>query len=184
MAAKKNKIDRLNGLTTRQKVFCDEYLSDLDGQRAAIAAGYSRRSAGAIASENLNKPKIRAYIDQRLAERESELIAKSDEVLKYLTGVMRGETEAEEIVVEGTGMGCSEASTMKKKPSELDRLKAAEQLAKYYGLHNRQKIDIEQQKVDLEVRRLKLEEKKLAESSNSDKDIKVTIVGYEQEWSE
>lgn len=183
MAEKKNKKDRKNGLTPRQKVFCDEYLSDLNGKRAAIEAGYSERSAAAIAAENLTKPKIRAYIDRRLAERDSELIAKQDEVMKYLTSVMRGESTAEEVVVEGTGVGCSEASTIKKGPSEIDRLKAADQLAKCYGLYNKDKINIEKQKLDIEKRRLELEERK-TESAAPDKEIKVVIGGYRQEWSE
>ena len=69
-----------------------------------------------------------------MAEKESELIADQDEVLRYLTAVMRGESTAEEIVVEGTGDGCSEARTMEKAPSEKERLKAAELLGKRYAL--------------------------------------------------
>lgn len=73
-------------------------------------------------------------IAKRMAEKESELIADQDEVLRYLTAVMRGESTAEEIVVEGTGDGCSEARTMEKAPSEKERLKAAELLGKRYAL--------------------------------------------------
>lgn len=70
-----------------------------------------------------------------MAEKESALIADQDEVLKYLTSVLRGESQSEEIVVEGIGDGCSEARTMQKAPSEKDRLKAAELLGKRYGLY-------------------------------------------------
>ena len=54
--------------------------------------------------------------------------------MKYLTSVLRGESSSEEIVVEGCGAGCSEARTMKKAPSEKDKLKAAELLGKRYGI--------------------------------------------------
>ncbi len=122
-------------LTAKQRRFCDEYLIDLNATQAAIRAGYSEKNARNIASENLAKPNIKAYIDERMAEKESQLIATQDEVLKYLTSVLRGESKSTEIVVEGTGDGCSEARTLKKEPSEKDRLRAAELLGKRYGLY-------------------------------------------------
>lgn len=134
-------------LTARQRRFCDEYLIDLNATQAAIRAGYSEKNARNIASENLAKPNIKAYIDERMAEKESQLIATQDEVLKYLTSVLRGESQSTEIVVEGTGDGCSEARTLKKEPSEKDRLKAAELLGKRYGLYT-DKIETD---VDMEL---------------------------------
>lgn len=122
-------------LTAKQRRFCDEYLIDLNATQAAIRAGYSEKNARNIASENLAKPNIKAYIDERMAEKESQLIATQDEVLKYLTSVLRGESQSTEIVVEGTGDGCSKARALKKEPSEKDRLRAAELLGKRYGLY-------------------------------------------------
>ena len=78
-------------MTAKQMRFCDEYLVDLNATQAAIRAGYSKRTAGVIASENLKKPNIQEYIQKRLAEKEDSLIARQDEVLKYLTSVMRRE---------------------------------------------------------------------------------------------
>lgn len=49
-------------LTGKQKRFCEEYIFDFNGTRAAIAAGYSEDTARSIASENLTKPDIKAYI--------------------------------------------------------------------------------------------------------------------------
>lgn len=122
-------------LTAKQQRFCDEYLIDLNATQAAIRAGYSRRSARQIADKNMSKADIKAYIDARMAEKESQLIADQDEVLKYLTSVLRGESQSTEIVVEGIGEGCSKASTIEKAPSEKDRLKAAELLGKRYGIY-------------------------------------------------
>jgi phage terminase small subunit len=121
-------------MTPKQKRFCDEYLIDLNATQAAIRAGYSQKTANRIATENLSEPVIKNYIAERMAEKESELIADQDEVLKYLTSVMRGKTTAEVVVVEGTGDGCSEARAMQKAPDEKERLRAAELLGKRYGL--------------------------------------------------
>ena len=134
-------------LTAKQKRFCDEYLIDLNATQAAIRAGYSQKTARQIADENLSKPYIKAYIDERMAEKEKELIADQDEVLRYLTSVLRGESQSTEIVVEGTGDGCSEARTILKEPSEKDRLKAAELLGKRYGIYT----DKVQAEVDMEL---------------------------------
>ena len=105
-------------LTAKQQRFCDEYLIDLNATQAAIRAGYSEKTARSIGSENLTKPDIKAYIEERMAEKEKALIADQDEVLKYLTSVLRGESESEEIVIENIGDFTSEARTMKKAPSE------------------------------------------------------------------
>ena len=137
-----NENKKKNILTPKQQKFCDEYLIDCNATQAAIRAGYSIKTAGVIGDENLKKPKIRAYIDKRMAEKESELIATQDEVLKYLTSVLRGESEAEDLAVEGTGMGFSKARNVRKAPSELDRLKAAEQLSRCYGLYTKDRIEM------------------------------------------
>lgn len=134
-------------MTEKQKRFCDEYLIDLNATQAAIRAGYSKKTAKVIANENLTKPNIKEYIAERMAEKEKELIADQDEVLKYLTSVLRGESLSTEIVVEGIGEGCSEARTMTKQPSEKDKLKAAELLGKRYGLYT-DKVETD---VDMEL---------------------------------
>lgn len=134
-------------MTVKQKRFCDEYLIDLNATQAAIRAGYSEKNANNIASENLAKPNIKKYISDRMAEKASELIATQDEVLKYLTSVLRGESRSEVVVVEGVGEGCSEARLIKKAPEEKERLKSAELLGKRYGLYT-EKIETD---VDMEL---------------------------------
>jgi phage terminase small subunit len=122
-------------MTAKQQRFCDEYLIDLNATQAAIRAGYSEKTARAMGAENMTKPVIKAYIEARMKEKESELIADQDEVLKYLTAVLRGKTLSEIVVVENIGDYMSEARTMKKAPDEKERLKAAELLGKRYGLY-------------------------------------------------
>ena len=54
--------------------------------------------------------------------------------MEYLTAVLRGESSASVVVVEGVGDGCSEAKIVQKPPDEKERLKAAELLGKRYGM--------------------------------------------------
>lgn len=130
-------------MTPKQKLFCDEYLIDLNATQAAIRAGYSEKNARNIASENLTKPNIKEYIDARMAEKESELIADQDEVLKYLTAVMRGKSNASVLARSELGGDV----VIEKPPDEKERLKAAELLGKRYGLYT-DKIETD---VDMEL---------------------------------
>ena len=70
-----------------------------------------------------------------MEQKESSLIATQDEVLQYLTSVLRGESQTTDTVLVGIGEGCQEVQEVEKKPSEKDRLKAAELLGKRYGLY-------------------------------------------------
>lgn len=81
----------MDKMTIKQKAFCDYYIETGNATESAIMAGYSRKSARFVGSENLTKPYIKAYIDERLKQIESSRIAKPEEILKYLTKVMRGE---------------------------------------------------------------------------------------------
>lgn len=129
-------------LTAKQKRFCEEYLIDLNATQAAIRAGYSKKTARQAGAENLTKPVIKAYIQEQMDKKEKELIASQDEVLRYLTSVLRGESRAQIVVVEGTGDGASEARRMDKAPDEKERLKAAELLGKRYALFS-DKVNLE-----------------------------------------
>jgi len=129
-------------LTEKQKAFADEYIISMNATDAAIKAGYSKNSAYAIGNQNLNKLEIKNYIEKRLKEKEAARIATQDEVLEYLTEVMRGEIEEETVVTENTGDYQSQARVVKKKVGPKDRNKAAELLGKRYSLF-KDNIDIE-----------------------------------------
>ena len=91
-------------MTEKQKHFCIEYLIDLNATQAAIRAGYSKKTAKVIGQENLTKPDIKKYIEQQLKQIKNEKIADVQEVLEYLTAVMRGEQK--EQVALFTGKAC------------------------------------------------------------------------------
>lgn len=137
-------------LTEKQKRFCDEYLIDCNATRAYKAVYKNIKNddvARANASRLLTNANIKKYIDVRMEEIHNKKTADAQEVIEYLTSVLRGESQSTEIVVEGTGDGCSEARTIEKSPSEKDRLKAAELLGKRYGLYT-EKIETD---VDMEL---------------------------------
>ncbi|MCG4590620.1 terminase small subunit [Eubacterium callanderi] len=124
-------------MTEKQKRFADEYLIDLNGTRAYKVA-YPRvkndETAKAAASRLLTNVNVKTYIDEQLEKIHNEKTADAQEVLEYLTAVMRNEQTEEVVVVEGTGDGYSEARTMEKDTSIKDRVKAAELLGKRYSL--------------------------------------------------
>ena len=124
-------------MTEKQKIFADEYLIDLNATRAYKVAYPNVKNdavAAAAAARLLRNVKVKNYIAEQMEKIQSEKTADAQEVIEYLTSVLRGESTAQEIVVEGTGDGCSEARTMEKAPSEKEKLKAAELLGKRYAL--------------------------------------------------
>ena len=121
-------------MTEKQKRFVDEYLIDLNATQAAVRAGYSAKSAYSIGTENLKKPEIKRSIEEQLQQLHNSKTADAEEIIEYLTSVMRGESTAQIVVVEGEGEGCSAARTMEKAPDEKERLRAAELLGKRFGI--------------------------------------------------
>lgn len=117
-------------MTPRQQKFCDEYLISGNATEAAIKAGYSRKTAKQTGSENLAKPNLRAYIDEQLAKIHSAKIADAEEVMKYLTSVMRGEHTEQVLKLVGEGVQTVTDIDV----SAKERLKAAELIGKRYGL--------------------------------------------------
>jgi phage terminase small subunit len=118
-------------MTEKQRRFADEYV-----RSGNISAAYKlaypnvKKDAAARASGSrlLTKANVRAYIDERLEELKKESIAEQDEILQFLTSVMRGEY-TEQIPV-GVGEG---AQQLEDKDTYLkDRVKAAELLGKRY----------------------------------------------------
>ena len=75
-------------LTTKQKLFCKEYLKDLNATQAAIRAGYSEKTAYAIGVENLKKPLIAEYIAKHNKKRFDKLEISAEEVLSVIHKTM------------------------------------------------------------------------------------------------
>ncbi|EHA4022781.1 terminase small subunit [Enterococcus faecalis] len=125
-------------MTEKQKRFCDFYIETGNAKEAAIRAGYSEKTAKQIGQENLIKPDLRAYIDERLAELKNERTADAQEVLEYLTAVMRGEYKEATLI----GVGEGAQAVVDIDVGAKDRLKAAELLGKRHALFT-DKVDLQ-----------------------------------------
>ncbi|AWC45806.1 terminase small subunit [Bacillus cytotoxicus] len=122
-------------LTPKQQAFCDYYIETGNATEAARKAGYKGGNLNRIASENLSKLVIQQYIEERMAEKDEERVASQDEILEFLTKVMRGEM-TEQVPV-GQGEGYFELQD--KDTYVKDRVKAAELLGKRYMMWTEKK---------------------------------------------
>ena len=112
-----------NKLTEKQKRFIDYYIETANATESAKRAGYSSKTAKNIGAENLTK--LNYFIQERLQQLEDNRIASQEEVLQYLTKVMRGE-EKDQFGLDA---------------SLQDRTKCAELLGKRYGTF-KEKVEV------------------------------------------
>ena len=117
-------------LTERQRRFCEESLIDGNAAQAAIRAGYSKRSATVVSTTLMKNPRVQAHLKALLDELHSAKVADAQEVLEYLTSIMRGEQREQTLQLIGDGMQDITSIDVAAK----DRLKAAELLGKRYGI--------------------------------------------------
>ena len=129
-------------MTIKQQRFADEYLIDFNATQAAIRAGYAQKTAYSQGQRMLKNVEVKTYIDAQLEKLQTEKVANAQEVMEYLTSVLRGNSQAEIVVVEGEGDGFSSAKKIQKAPDEKEKLKAAELLGKRYGIFT-DKINID-----------------------------------------
>jgi phage terminase small subunit len=74
----------MTNLTSKQDIFCREYLVDFNGTQAAIRAGYSAKTAHEQASQILAKLSIQQRLNKLIADREARIDRQGDEVLKRI----------------------------------------------------------------------------------------------------
>lgn len=118
-------------LTSKQKKFALEFLISGNITDAAKKAGYSERSARQIGSLNLTKPNVVEYMKEVLNKAKSKEVATTEEVLEFLTSVMRGDV-AEQFDLD---------------PAIADRTKAAQLLMKRFN--DDQRMDLELTKLEI-----------------------------------
>jgi phage terminase small subunit len=122
------------GVTPRQEKFCIEYLIDLNATQAAIRAGYSKKTAEALASRLLRNVNIRSRIKELQDKVFEDGMMSAAEALWRLSKAGRGELKEEVVVTEGIGDGFSEAKIIKKQISARDQIKALELMGKRHDL--------------------------------------------------
>lgn len=148
-------------MNAKEQRFADEYKIDLSPKNAAIRAGYSENTAKnacywinkeadekqvRAGRKSQYKPELAAYIAEQLEQLHSEKTATAQEVMEYLTSVMRGETSSHVLAL--CGDGCQEI--IDKPPDEKERLKAADLLGKHFGLYT-DKLELEAKDLDLHI---------------------------------
>lgn len=118
--------DKMYNLTNQQIEFCENWIRNGgNGTKAAIEAGYSPESAGAQATRLLKNDKIKEYIHNRRKTGDTaKMIAETDDILKFWTNVMEGNTD--ELDVDFVQLS--------------DRIKASENLAKTSGMFSEKVI--------------------------------------------
>lgn len=98
-------------MTPKQKAFCDCYIASGNATEAAQKAGYSKKTAYSIGQRLLKNVETQKYIAERERELAKNRIVSAEEVLKFFSEVMKNDAY-----------------------SPKDRIRAAENLAKRFGL--------------------------------------------------
>lgn len=122
-----------NNLTIRQQAFADYYI-ELGNATEAYLSAYKNVKREATARANgsrmLTNANVSAYIEERMEELKSERVADQQEVMEYLTSILRGEQSEE--TLRGVGEGAQTIDNID--VSAKDRIKAAELLGKRYAM--------------------------------------------------
>lgn len=124
-------------LNNNQIAFCDFYIESGNATEAYKKAYKSCKSdnvARTNSSRLLTNANIKQYIDEKMQEISSKRIAKAEEVLGYLTRVIRNEEDEEVVVTVNVGDFQTEVKKVKKEIAAKDKLRAAELLGKRYRL--------------------------------------------------
>lgn len=140
-------------LTPKQIKFIDEYLIDLNATQAAIRAGYSKKTAQRIGSENLSKPLLQEEIQKRRNKLQTKCEITQERVLRELAAIaFASGADFAKVVTGGTFDTVKMIPTDKIPPEKLaaiagmkmtangvevklhDKVRALEMLGKYLGL--------------------------------------------------
>ena len=137
-------------LNEKQKQFCEEYIIDLNGTQAAIRAGYSKKTARAIANELLTKLDIQEYICELKNKRSERVKYSQDELMRDILEVKHRCMQANPVLdKEGNETGVW-------KFDSNGANKALDMLAKHVGFYetdNKQKafnISVNREAVEVE----------------------------------
>ncbi len=124
-------------MNAKQKRFAEEYLIDLNATQAAIRAGYSSKNADVQGARLLGNVSISAYIREQLDIMHNRRTADIQEIMEYLTAVMRGEMTETVLKLSGDGV----QTPVEVSVSAKERIRAAELLGKRFGLFS-DKVDL------------------------------------------
>lgn len=118
-------------MNSQQKQFCDEYLIDLNGTKAAIRAGYDPNTARSYASQLLDREDIIEYISEKQRKVSEKLDWSYEKVLNNFATVYERCMQGEPVLDhEGNPTG-------EWKFEPMAALKANENIGKHIGFYER-----------------------------------------------
>lgn len=115
-------------MNERQRRFADFYIELGNVYQAAIKAGYSENYAKAQSHKLLENVGVKAYVDERLEKIKTERVADQQEIMEFLTSVVRGEVVEPVPILDGEGY----QKVVEVQPSVQTRRAAAVDLGKRY----------------------------------------------------
>ena len=125
----------------KHQIFADEWLKDMNGTRAyKIAYPHIKKdnTAATNAGRLLRNADVKNYIEEKLEEMASERTATAQEVMEFLTSVMRGEITEPVALLDGDGY----QKVVDLRPSVQTRRAAAVDIGKRYALFT-DKVDVD-----------------------------------------
>ena len=162
-------------LTEKQKRFADEYIKSGNATQAAIKAGYSKKTAKIVASQNLTKLNVKSYIDDRMKVIEDNRIMTAKEAVELLTGIGRGEVK--ETVVVASPMG---VETVEKEADLKTRISAIKEILKRYP-DNDKVIEQQLRKLTAEADIAEAKAKEYIEGSSDYDEIQLVFAERQKE---
>lgn len=147
-------------LTTKQQVFVDEYLIDLNATQAAIRAGYSSKTANEQGCQNLAKLSIQEAVAKKMAVRSKRTGVNQDRIILEIAKIafvnitdivnvdkatIRGDASREDTAaisaVKVKVIPTDNGDITEREVKTYDKLKALEMIGRHMGMWN-DKIDV------------------------------------------
>lgn len=133
-------------LSEKQRRFADEYIITGKITESAVKAGYSKNYANAQGYKLLGNVGIKTYIEKRLDEIKSQKVADQQEIMEFLTSIVRGEVREPVPILDGEGT----QRVVSLQPNAQARRAAAELLGKRYAMWT-DKIDQTNTNIEINV---------------------------------
>lgn len=133
-------------INNKHELFCQEYIVDYNATQAAIRAGYSKKTAGAIASNLLRKVNILARVKELQKEQTARLAVTQDWVVQQLVDVVKKSKDPEPVMK----WDSEEKKMVESGVYEYDSrgaTRALELLGKHLGMY----VDRLEEKVDMKL---------------------------------
>ena len=83
----------MSGLSAQEQLFADYYLVNFNAAEAAVKAGFEVSNPRTVGMRLSRKPMIQEYIKNQMENKKNALIADQDEILMFLTAVMRNDKD-------------------------------------------------------------------------------------------